>query len=296
MKRIILITGAAILFLLFAVRGGRNAEAAVKGIELESGKDIKKYDVTGDGKKDHIRIDCETPDLYNEGSGDGWSISINDKVVFRDNKKQYVDSLTVVLYQIDTKTVYLEIQENEGANNDISSHAFYRYKGNKLKKICDVYQPIAKQIYCFHFYVDSVKVTDKKITVSYVNQFSATGYLFWKISYLHGKDGWKKDGNTYSVTEKRNLTANRKLTLYQTAGGKKKALVLKKGQKVKIDKICLKNGKTYMQAVLSNGKKGWFQSPDKSLPERYYFKEVVFAGKRGGMHAHSPFCIIGITL
>ena len=71
---------------------------------------------------------------------------------------------------------------------------------------------------------------------------------------------------------------------------------LKKGQKVKIDKICLKNGKTYMQAVLSNGKKGWFQSPDKSLPERYYFKEVVFAGKRGGMHAHSPFCIIGITL
>ena len=124
-----MITGAAILFLLFAVSGGRNAEAAVKGIELESGKDIKKYDVTGDGKKDHIRIDCETPDLYNEGSGDGWSISINDKVVFQDNKKQYVDSLTVLLYQIDTKTVYLEIQENEGANNDISSHAFYQYKG-----------------------------------------------------------------------------------------------------------------------------------------------------------------------
>lgn len=270
------------MFLLSAVSGGRKAEAAaIKGVELKSNTDITKYDVTGDGKKDTVRIECDKPDLYNEGCGDDWKITVNDRVVYRDDKKAYTESLTVLLYQMGGRRTYLEVQENVGANDDISSHAFYQYQGNKLKKVCDVYEPIAKQIYTFHFFIDSVKVTEKKIVVSYVNQFSTTGYLFWKVSYLYGKNGWKRDGNTFSVTEKRQLTVNRKLVLYQKAGGKKKAFSLKKGQKVKINKICLKNGKTYMQAVLPNKKKGWFQSPNKELPERYYFKEVVFAGKRG---------------
>ena len=282
MKRRFFMTGVVGLFLVLSFSGGKKAEAAaIKGVALGSQVDITKYDVTGDGKKDTIRIDCDKPDLYNTGCGDDWKITINNKVVYRDNKKVHTENLTVLLYQMDHKRTYLEIQENVGSNEDISSHAFYQYQGNKLKKVCDVYEPIVKQIYDFHFFIDAVKVTEKKITISYVNQFSATGYLFWKVSYVSEKKGWKKSGNTFSVTEKRQLTANRKITLYQKAGGKKKAFALKKGQKVKIDKICLKNGKTYMQVVCSNGKKGWFESPNKDLPERYYFKEVVFAGKRG---------------
>lgn len=279
MKKVLLSVGGLFAFLLAIGLGGTRAEAAdVKGITLKSGIDIKKYDVTGDGKKDTVRIDCDKPAPYDEGCGDDWKITINNKVVYRDNKKMYTEYLTVVLYRISSKRIYLDIQENVGSNDDISSHAFYEYRGNTLKKVCDVYTPLAKQIYKFHFYIEKVAVSSKQIVVSYVNQFSASGYLFWKVSYRYEDNVWKRVGNTFQVTEQRKLTVNRKLTLYSTPGGKKKAVTLKKGQKIRINKLCLKNKKTYMQVVMSNGKKGWFISPNKILPERYYFKEVVFAG------------------
>lgn len=255
------------------------AEAAsVKGIELKNQKDIKKYDVTGDGVKDTIRIDCDKSDEMYDWMGDDWTVKINNEVVYRDNPEVYTETLSVVLYQVSESRIYLDIQENVGSNDDITSRAFYQYQDGTLVKVCDIYEPLSKHIYSFHFYVTGVKVTAKKITATYMNQFSASGYLAWEVTYKYQNGNWKKAGNTYKVTEDKEMTTSRKFAVYKTAGGKTKAFTLKKGQKVQIKKICLKNKKTYLQLVLPNGKKGWLKSPNKDIPEGYYFEGVMFAG------------------
>lgn len=279
MKKFILSVIAIVVCLLSSSFNVSKAEAAdVRGIELKNQKDITKYDVTGDGEKDTIRIDCDKPDELNAWMGDDWKITINGEVVYRDNPEDYTETLSVVLYQISSTRIYLDIQENVGANDDINSRAFYQYKDGSLVKVCDIYEPLLKHVYSFHFYVTDVKVTKKKIVASYMNQFSATGYLAWGITYKYQNGSWKKAGNTYKVTEEKALTTNRRFAVYKTAGGKTKAFTLKKGQAVQIKKICLKNKQTYVQLVLPNGKKGWLKSPAKDLPEMYYFQEVMFAG------------------
>ena len=86
MKRRFFMTGVVGLFLVLAFSGGKKAEAAaIKGVALGSQVDITKYDVTGDGKKDTIRIDCDKPDLYNTGCGDDWKITIGKHVLIGPN-------------------------------------------------------------------------------------------------------------------------------------------------------------------------------------------------------------------
>lgn len=43
--------------------------AETQGIKLENEQSIKKYDVTGDGKKDTIKIYCSDKDKYFDGFG-----------------------------------------------------------------------------------------------------------------------------------------------------------------------------------------------------------------------------------
>lgn len=265
-----------LLFALFPVQ--RAGAAGVKGIQLKNQKNITKYDITGDGKKDTIRIDCEESVESDEGVEISWTVTVNGEVVYRNNPEYYTETLSVVLYQVSSKVNYLHIQEDVGSNDDINASAFYRFQDGKFTKICDIYEPLCKYIYNFHFYAEPLQVTQKKIVVSYANQFSATGYLSWNVEYRYKDGEWKKQGKTYALTEVKKMTGNRKFTVYKTAGGTAKAFTVKKGQKIKIKKICLKNKKTYVQIVLSDGKKGWLESPSKALPERYYFKEVVFAG------------------
>lgn len=279
MKRVALFMGAVMLCVLFLFFPAERAEAAsVKGIELKNRKNITKYDITGDGKKDTIRIDCEEPAEYDEACGDNWSVKVNGEVVYQDNPECYTETLSVVLYQVSSTVSYLHIQENVGSNDDINASAFYMFRDGEFTKICDVYEPLCKHVYRFHFYATPVKVTQKKIVMLYANQFSATGYISWNIEYCYKDGEWKKQGNVYALTEVKKMTVNRKFTVYKTAGGTEKAFTLKKAQKVRVKKICLKNKKTYVQLILPDGKKGWLESPSKSLPEKYYFKEVMFAG------------------
>lgn len=255
------------------------AEASnVKGIQMELRTDIKKYDVTGDGEKDVVRIESEKPIRKNKPIEGPWIVKINGDVAYRSNPKHHTEYLTVVLYQIRDDMIYLNITEEVGANDDINSCAFYQYQSGGLKKVCDVCSPMTQHKSLLHFYVTSMKVNDKEIKVSYSNQFSVTGYLNWSAVYRYENGVWKLNGNVYSTTAEKTLTANRKITIYKKPGGTGKAFTLTKGQKVGINKICLKNKKAYVRVELPNGKKGWMESPGKQYGDGYFFKEVVFAG------------------
>lgn len=261
-----------------AASDGRSTAAGVEGIPLKLRKDITKYDVTGDGITDLVRIESEKP-IKKYGPYDSpWIITINGTRAFRSNPNHYVEFLTVVLYPISDDKIYFNIMEEVGSNDDINTCAFYQYQSGKLKKVCDVFSLMTQHKSQLHPGVMSMQVNENEIKVSYYNQFSVTGHLEWSAVFRQENGVWKVDGNIYSTVRKKSLTANRKITLYKKPGGTGKALTMAKGQKVKVDKICLKNKKAYIHIVLPNGKNGWMESSGKHYIDGYYFREVQFAG------------------
>lgn len=167
---------------------------------------------------------------------------------------------------------------------DIDAHALYQIKNGNLVKVCDFYTPVIPNISKYGNYNIIIGLlTDSEIVTESKNQFGGTGWLQWETVYQYKSGKWKVKGNTYKVTDsvaktmtqKDIWTLKRNLTLYKTPGGKSKAFTLKKGTKLKIKKICLKNKHTYMQVTTVKGKKAWFQAPKKEVA---YFEETIYAG------------------
>lgn len=274
-------TALAFLVLCGLVVAPDHAVAAVKGVKLNNRTDITKYDITGDGRKDKLRIDSEEVSEAFENEGSGWYITVNDKVVYRAKDKSTTE-LRVSMYQVDTKRVYLDIQEVWANASLYLFHGLYRYGGGKLKCVCDFYTPIVKKIYDYRYDAVITSLTSNKMTVRGANEFGGTGWLNWKMVYQYKGGKWKSKGNTYTVVgsqatnKKQNkLTAKKTIKMYEKPGGKSVSFTARSGDKVKIKKICLKGKKTYVQAVNSKGKAGWFLSPRKAVE---YFKETMFAG------------------
>lgn len=281
--RKIVMAFAVVLFAACVYVKPAEAAKAVKPITLKNEKTISKYDVTGDGKKDKVKITCSKSSENWADFGDEWKIMVNGKCVRRISS--YCCRPDVQLYRVSTKRVYLAIEEQTPYNDDINGYALFQMKKGKLQKICDFYHPIAKSITDSHYYVNISKMTSKSMTVECSDQLYATGRIVWHMNYVYKNGKWKKTGNVYRVfydpdkewiDHSSGWTANRKLNVYTTTSLKKKAFTVKKGEVVKIKKLCIKNGNTYIQLTNKRGKKGWIKNPKKYSDG--YFKEVHFAG------------------
>lgn len=287
MKKILRLTMFVVFFSFLGLlipRPGAEAKE-VKGIQFKNFTDITKYDVTGDGKADKVRIYCaKDRNKPYGGVGKDWSITVNGKTVYKD--KAGVDFLTVTFYPLSANRLYLEIEENWMDNDDIANHGLYEYKDGRLVMLSDLYNPVRKNLYNNHLSVRIKSLYPNKMIVAASNQFAATSRLDWEMVYTYVSGKWKLSGNVYKVTGSVNThqdkpdqwTLKKNMTFYKKAGSKSKAFTLKKGDKIQIKKICLKNKNTYMEATAKNGKKGWFLSAKKWNSDAGYFKECIFAG------------------
>lgn len=274
-KKIVLVA-----ILLFAgMVFGKNTDAATKGVQLPCYDTINKYDVTGDGKNDSIKIYCEKPDKYNEGIGKDWRIKVNDKIVYR-QKYEGTDFLTVQFFKISSKKIYIDVVERGDANDFNAGHILYLVSNNKWKQVCNFHGKMEKSTNGWGYAAGIESMTKNKMTVEFYCQFFGTGSLNWKIQYKLKNGIWKPAKNKYSVVgpkhKLRNMTAGSMFSLLKTAGGTKTAFTVKKGDKMKMGKICFKNNQTYIQFTFK-GKKGWFKTP-KIDDGKVYFKGVQYAG------------------
>ena len=240
-----------------------HAAAAVKEVKLNNRTDITKYDITGDGRKDKLRIDSKEVSETSEDEGINWYITVNGKVVYK-AKDKYTNKMEVSLYQIGTKCIYLEIHEVDAEASFNLFHGLYQYSGGKLKCVCDFYTPMVKKIWDYRYETEIISLTSKKMTVVGGNEFGGTGWLHWKMVYQNKDGKWKLKGNTYTVVgsqatnnKQNKLTAKKEIKMYKKPGGKSVSFTVKSGEKVKIKKICIKGKKTYIQAVNLKGKAGW---------------------------------------
>ena len=101
-----------------------------------------------------------------------------------------------------------------------------------------------------------------------------------KVNYTNG--AFKRAGSSYDInykSSKNKWTAQRTMRAYKKAGGKKLAYKIKKGQKVKIYNVVIKNNKVYFKVKNRRGKgKTAYLTATKKSVWPPYFKEAVFAG------------------
>ena len=80
----------------------------------------------------------------------------------------------------------------------------------------------------------------------------------------------------YYSNKKNDWTAAKTIKAYKKAGSKEVAFVLKKGDKVKLNKVVYNGNKVFIQA--SKDKLQGFLSCDVKFSAELYFEEAFFAG------------------
>ena len=270
---------------IFAVYLYVKPEKEIKPVGLENEKTISRYDVTGDGKRDRVKITCTRPNENWEDFGDEWQIMVNGECVHRILADWGSCRPNVQLYQVSKKRVYLGIEEQAPDNDDIYGYALFQVDHEKLQKVCDFYNPIAGSITNFHYYVNISKMTSKSMTTKCSDQLYATGRIVWRMNYAYQDGEWQETENVYDVSynpenewldRSSGWTANRKLSVYTTTSLEQERFIVEKGEVVKILKLCIQDGNTYLQLTNQSGETGWIQNPKEYCEG--YFEEVHFAG------------------
>lgn len=279
MKKVIKKILLASALLVLGLSCGKKSHAAAKGVQLPCFDTVKKYDVTGDGKADSIKIYCETPDKYNEGIGKDWRIKVNNKIVYR-QKYKFTDFLSVQFFKLSSNIIYFDVVERGDANDYNAGHLLFLVMNDKWKQVCNFHGKMEKSTNGWGYNASIIKITKNKMKVGFYCQFYGLGGLNWEVQYKLKNGIWKPEQSMYNVVgpkqKLKNMTVIRKFSLLKTAGGTKKAFTVKKGDKMKLGKICFKNNRTYVQFTF-NGKKGWFKTPKKD-DGKMYFKGVQYAG------------------
>ena len=252
-----------------------SAEAKAGKQKLKINTTYTKYDFTGDKKEDKFLISAKD---------NGWAITeysvfINGKEVFS-KTSEYGLGYDIDVYRLELKNgkVFVAIIPIID-NGDIPDAAIYMYKNEKLTEVA----PLDK-LYSMgnHVSVSKMSVSGNKVKVKYSVMSNSLGSISFTLDYKY------KSGKLVRATTKSKLTsglnikkwtANKKIKVYKSPNSKKKVMTLKKGQKVKIDKIYVnkKYSVTYLHVKTSKGKSGWIKGL-KSYPKKTLFKEVVYAG------------------
>lgn len=265
-----------LLFILAGIADTNRAEASVTKIYEQSYSKVlteKQTDITGDGKKDIIRVntaDNESGDItaiiiFINGKA---ALSFHDIYVFGIT----IDSITLKSGQ---KLFYIETPTS---NDDTDVSAIYRYDNTtgKLKGAAALLSQIdmwGKGV--FHCYVKSIKTKGNNLVVSYYGQTCACGYTKWKYTYGYSNGKLNMKNRTVKPDGKYNgkkYKASKKLSFYKNTQLKRKAFTVNKGAEVKLKKICYKNKRFYLQ-FRYKGKAGWISAGKMDI-----FDGVILAG------------------
>lgn len=235
-----------------------------------------KYDVTGDGKEDTVRI-VITNNQDEQYSGT-IKVYVNDNIVF-DQTREPDPVWRVKLIKLDNGNVFFDI-ESTIVSDDAGQHKIYEWKDGKLKTVYDFQKYYDK--YAAYYSVDVVKVSGNTIKTKVTAQFYITGMIGFDMNVVYKDGKFKRTSNSFSPkykSRKNKWTAGRKIKVYKKAGAKKIAYTLKKGNTVKLDKILYKNNKVYFKVKRSKGKvKTGYIPGVKKWADPQYFKEAQFAG------------------
>lgn len=235
--------------------------AKASAVTLKADKTYKNYDITGDQKKDTIKI--KTGKHVSYDWKDKLSVIINGKTCYKFTNQYFEGEPTIRLYTMTNgkKFLYLDAQSTNG---DGPVCAVFQYKSGKLKKVIDFHKLF--EGYGSHLRGSVQKVKGNTLYTEYYVMSWSTGPSTIKVNYTYKNGTLKRTGNTYQYKEnysygKKTTTfyANKSLAATTGANSSKKAFTVKKGGKVTVSK-CYSNGKKMLIQVKYKGKYGWIKA------------------------------------
>lgn len=244
---------------------------------LKANKTYSSYDITGNHKKDKLRIKS----TVDKNSLNTVKITVNGKTVYTLSDVHYYD-LKIKYFRLSNGKPFLYLY-GIGDNGD-GPCGILQYASGKMKMIAD-FSTFYKS-YGMHQNGTIVKVSGNTITVKASVMSWALGLMETQHKYNYQKGTLKRE-NTGTITKtlvsysgEKYFTAKKNITAYTSPTSNKKTNTIKKDSKVAIKKCWYNGKKLYLQATLSNGKKCWFRSPTKPYYDntRMLFNEAQYSG------------------
>lgn len=270
-----IVTLAAVLFVLPVTAEAKNPSM----VRLKTGKTYKSYDITGDKKKDTIKI--TTPKNKYE-TYDVVKIKINNQTT---KLKNTWGSFSIKTYLVTLKNgrSYLWIK-GEAENEDDPWECLYRYKNGKLVKAVDFKN--SSYNYTNHHNTRIIKVAGNTISTRQYIMSTAMAGVDYKVDYAYKNGTLKRTSSAYTIvdagykymTNSKPGTMKSTKALYRDASCMKKAGTVKAGTKANAVKIYMTKKAFHVKIKTVNGKTGWVKGSRRFNSNALIFKECFYAG------------------
>lgn len=253
-------------------------------VKLRTNKTYKSYDITGDKKKDTIKVKIHKNSRYDYY--DSLTVTVNGKNAYSFKNQFFYagpyDNVDIILYTLKNGKPFLYLYA-QADNGDGPVCGVFQYKSGKLKEIIN-FQTFFKD-YGIHQSGEVVTINGNSITVRYYVMSFALGPCYVTYNYLYKNGTLCRTSNTanfekiYSYGKITNtFISNKMITAYTSVSAKRKAFTMKKGAIVQVDK-CYCNGKSFLIRVKYKGKYGWIKAQKGYLDEKNrQFSNVTYAG------------------
>ena len=249
-------------------------------------------DITGDGIADKLTVVCSKQGGDQDFFYRRINIAVNGKSPLSYYHKSGFYDLVVkeCVLRNGKKYLYL-VTEGEDDNPYLSG--LFQYSGGKLKSAYDFNhmvksKKIGKSKSPAGLRIQDLSVKDNSISFMGAAQFSGTGYTYLRFSLTPNKDGTLRRTSNIGEIEyvsgrnlntKRTYKAQGKLKVYKSATSKKVKFKLKKGTKVKVQKVYFGNKKARILIRTTKGKTGWV---DMLTGVKVKYKSWYGSGTRTG--------------
>lgn len=251
----------------------QKAEAATAGMTtLKVNKTYTSYDITGDGKKDTIKI---TPQKV-KGEYTSLVISVNGK---KTTVKGHYYSVTTKLITLSNGKKYLWVR-GQSDNNDDPFQALYKYSSGKMKKALDFSSKIKN--FGKHPGTIVTKVSGNKIYVEQFLMSAPLGSVGFNYTYEYKSGSFSRTSSTASIKYVSCLnggygTLKKSKILYTSSSCTKKYKTLAKSTKVKPLKIYMNGTTISVYVKTKSGSTGWLKC-SRSFSNGTLLKECYYAG------------------
>lgn len=242
--------------------------------------DYTGYDVTGDGKEDTIKFSVVQSEDYN--TPNKVLIYVNGKKAFSKDASCTTTCLTTVIPYDNQYFFFTRAICEEDVDGDMDDFITC-WKDGKLVQVADPMDDLNNIGYDLTMKVRNVY--EGKINLEYSVQNMAIGWITGEREYAIDKQSLKivsyknyispsywrvSSGSSLPYVYSDSFVAAKNIKVYKKVDKKKVAFTLKKGQKIKIYQIYVKNGKVMLYGK-KGSKKGWLESKD------FIFKDVAFS-------------------
>ena len=224
---------------------------------IQPGKTWTRYDITGDGKKDRIKV-VRKKSQY-DGCWNGADIYVNNTKVCAINKAFMGMSIRIITLSNGKPFLCLR----GGTDNDISVfHGLYQYRNGKIVQVVNfINETYGRPVNEAKIYLSGNTVRVRTEAMSY-----SLGYCTTEFTYKYQKGTLLRTSNygkyiKLNAANKRTglFSAAKNIQAYTTPTSGSKAFVIRKNTGVKILNFWTAGNKMYIR-VKNGSKTGWIKA------------------------------------